>query len=408
MLDFRRTEEHFPPERGFLSHTDVVARVGFGRLATALVAAAGVTAIVFAPAGGSGTLRFSGSPGELRPITQLERRFPGVASISARGSLVAIAGERPGKCGHIHLWSPTSGRFSSVTAGCSSSNGFDGITELALSRTLVAWVFSWGDRDSGDDCLMIRRVTSSRIEAAIARADHRCNVDYYAQRSVPAYEGVGNGGTTGASGSLLTALYGVADGVVYSEESYCNAAPSSCATPFRRVERSAFVSDGGVERQFAGRNVRVLAAAGHVAVALRSGSLDVVDVRTGAWRTLTTGSVRAARVDGNLVFVLRPKGLLDTYSLVSAARIARDQITASAQLADADRSFIAYVSGGRIHVRRRADHREVMLVARTAARTPLDAELDASGLYYSYNVPGKGSVGRVGLIPRAGLVRAFR
>jgi hypothetical protein len=373
-----------------------------------LAVAAGIAAIVFAPTGANGGLRYSGSPRELKPVARFERRFPAVASISATANLVAIAAERPGKCGHIHLWRPTSGRMSTVPGGCSTANGWNGITELALSRSLVAWVFSWGDRDSGDDCLMIRRVRRLTFDTAIERADQRCNVDYYGQRSVPAYADVGNGGTTGASGSLLTGLHSVADGVVYSEESYCNAAPYSCAAPFRRVERSAFVSDDGVERALAGQNVRVLSAAGHIAVALRSGSFDAVDVRTGAWRTLTQGPVRAARVDGNLVFVLRPKGVLETYSLMSAARTARDRITASAQLADADRSFVAYVSGGRIHVRRWADRRDVVLMARTAAHTQIDAELEPSGFYYSYNAPGKGFVGRVGFIPREGLVRAFR
>jgi hypothetical protein len=244
----------------------------------------------------------------------------------------------------------------------------------------------------------------------MARTGKRCNVDYYGQRFVPAYGAVANGGTTGAEGRLLTSLYGVTGGVIYSEESYCNVAPglTSCAAPFSRVERSAFVSDGGVERPLAGRKVNVLAAAGHVVVALRSGSFDVVDVRTGVWRTLTPGPVRAARVHENLVFVLRPNGLLDTYSLVSGARIRRGGIGARAQLADADGSFVAYVSGGRIHVRRWADRREVVLVARIAARTPVDAELEPSGFYYAYNVPGKGFVGRVGFIPRGVVRRAFR
>jgi hypothetical protein len=38
---------------------------------------------------------------------------------------------------------------------------------------------------------------------------------------------------------------------------------------------------------------------------------------------------------------------------------------------------------------------------------PLHAEIEPTGLYYSYNIRGTGALGRVGFVGRSRLVRAF-
>jgi hypothetical protein len=148
-----------------------------------------------------------------------------------------------------------------------------------------------------------------------------------------------------------------------------------------------------------------------VVAALRSNSLDVLDLSTHAWRTLAHGTVRAARVDGNKLFVLRPKGLLETYDLRMRDPIAtRQQLgdgNTPVQLEDADGAFVVYMSHRQIRVRRTRDGKELVVALPHKTTTSIHAEIEPAGLYYAYNVPGTGAVGRVGFIARGRLARAF-
>jgi len=355
-------------------------------------------------------------PRVLQPLGHLEIRLPGVSSISANHDVVAVAAERLRKvrqgCGKVLLWAPRSRRISAIAGGCSDANGYNSIYDLVLGRTVVAWVFSWGDRGSGSDCLMIRQVSTARIGRAITRKNHACNAEYAGGRTLPAFESVANGGTTGAEGDLLTSLQTTASGIVYSIENYCNAdcsAPPSTVVP-RHVTRSFLVSPGGAETLLAGPGVRIVAAAGDAIAAVRSNSLDVLDLGTQTWRKISHGPVRAARADGEKLFVLRSKGLLETYDLRSGRRIAAEQLGSGntpVQLEDADGAFVVYVSNRQIHVRRTLDRKDVVLALPRDIGTPLHAEIEPTGLYYSYNIRGTGALGRVGFVGRSRLVRAF-
>jgi hypothetical protein len=176
------------------------------------------------------------------------------------------------------------------------------------------------------------------------------------------------------------------------------------------VERSWLVSPGGAETLLAGPGVRIVAAAGDVVAAVRSNSLDVLDLGTQTWRKISDGPVRAARADGETLFVLRPKGFLETYDLRSGHRIAAEQLGSEntpVQLEDADGVFVVYVSNRQIHVRRTLDRKDVVLALPRDIGTPLHAEIEPMGLYYSYNIRGTGALGRVGFVGRSRLVRAF-
>jgi len=356
-------------------------------------------------------------PRMLHPLGRLEIRLPGVSSISAKRDVVAVAAERPGKCGKVLLWSPRSRRKSTIPAGCYGNAGYNSIDDLVLAPTLVAWVFGWGDVNSGSDCLMIRAVSAEKIGRAITRKGHSCNVQYggdvFGGRTLPAFESVANGGTSAAAGKSLTSLEAGAHGIVYSVESYCNAL-SSCPTAAdvsRHVERSLLVSAGGAERLIAGRGVRIVSAAANVVAAVRADSVDVRDLGTRARRKVTDGPVRAARLGRAKLFILRPRGLLDTYDLHSGQRIGAQELSTSGnntpvQLEDADDVFVVYVSDHQIHVRRTRDQRDVVLALPRKARM-LHAQIEPAGLYYSYNIGGKDALGRVGFVARTPVVAAF-
>jgi hypothetical protein len=387
--------------------------------AAAAVNASGTGATDWSIVRGS-RIPITAAPPVLRPLGRLEIRLAGVSSISADGGAVAVAAEHPGECGKVVLWSPKGRRMSTIRAGCYGKGGFNGISDLVLGRRVVAWVFRWGDGSSGADCLMIHHVATARIGRAITRKGHACNVDYYGDfygitgRRVPAFQSVANGGTRGAAGDLLTSLQTTAAGIVYSIENYCNAdcsAPPSTAVP-RHVKRSYLVSPAGAETLLAGPGVRIVAGGGMVAAALRLNSLDVLDLSTHAWRTLADGPVRGAHVDGNNLFVLRSKGLLETYDLRMPGSIATQQQLGNAntaiQLEDADGAFVVYVSNRQIRVRRTRDGKELLVALPRNTRGPLHAEIETTGLYYAYNVRGTGAAaGRVGFIARSRLARTF-
>jgi hypothetical protein len=305
--------------------------------------------------------------------------------------------------------------MSTVQAGCSDAGGYNAISDLLLRGSVVAWIFSWGDRDEGSDCLLMRRVRAARIGRPITRHDQACNVEYggfFGGRSLAAFRSVANGGTTGAVGELLTSLQPASMGMAYTIEAYCND-PSRCPTPApvpRHVERSFLVSAEGKETPLAGRGVRILTAAATVLAASRSNSIDVYDLHSRAWRKITKGPVRAARIDKDELFVLRPKGLLETYRIRSGMRTSVQQLgrrNAPVQLEDVGDGFVIYITNHRIHIRRTPDGKEALLVLQSAAGTPLHAQIERAGVYYSYNALGTGAVGRVGFVARSFLSRSF-
>jgi hypothetical protein len=143
---------------------------------------------------------------------------------------------------------------------------------------------------------------------------------------------------------------------------------------------------------------------------LRSKSLDVYDLHTRAWHKITSGPVRASRIDKDQLYVLRPKGLLETYRIRSGMRTAVQQLgrrNTPVQLEDVGEGFVIYRTNDRIHIRRTPDGKEAVLVLQSAAGTPLHAQIERAGLYYSYNAVGTGAVGRVGFIARSFLRRIF-
>jgi hypothetical protein len=114
---------------------------------------------------------------------------------------------------------------------------------------------------------------------------------------------------------------------------------------------------------------------------------------------------------GTKLFVLRPNRVLETYDLKSGNRIGAQQLLAtgkvSVKLEDADDVFVVYVSGRQIYARRTLDRKDVVLALPRNVRMPLHAQIEPAGLYYSYNVAGKDTLGRVGFVARARLISAF-
>jgi hypothetical protein len=339
--------------------------------------------------------------------------LPGVSEISAYRGVLAIAQRRPNKCGSMRLWSASNGFGGSVAAGCSDAGGYKEIAAVALGANVLVWIFSWGDLDSGADCLKVRRVHHLKPGASLTRPGHACSAEWAGPATVPAFEAVANGGTHGAGGKLLTFLAPALGGVVYSRSAYCNVdcgpTMGSPRVP-QHTEATLFVSQAGEETMVAGPKVRVVAAGGSSLAAMRAGeSLDLLNFRTRKWRHVLNGKVRAARLDGGALFVLRPNAVLETYDVGSARRTAVQTLTAPTRspvrFEDVGGGIVVYLAGGEIHIRRSSDQRESTFPLPTNAVEPIHAQIDSVGVYVSYNRAAPAQGGVVTFVPRSTLFR---
>jgi hypothetical protein len=116
-----------------------------------------------------------------------------------------------------------------------------------------------------------------------------------------------------------------------------------------------------------------IAFQGRQLVVLRNGALEVYDVVSGGDKPVRTIPVPAGK--------LRP------------------------MLRDVQSGLAVYVRGTQVHVVRLADGRAVRI--NTPGATRVDAEIESAGLFYSYNVQGTVTAGRVAFLPRAELLKKF-
>jgi hypothetical protein len=169
-------------------------------------------------------------------------------------------------------------------------------------------------------------------------------------------------------------------------------------------------------------SLRLLAVGGGL-VAMRSG--DDVAVRALDATVLFTGTfpgLRAARIDAGVLLVLTRVGTqssLWTVDLASgqrsgpwllpAARSAGDDVCAdpsgchpaALRLADYQNGVAVYVAGRVVHLLRLADRRDVTI--RAPGVGPVHAQLEPSGLFYSYSPAVSPGRGRVAFVPAARL-----
>jgi hypothetical protein len=110
--------------------------------------------------------------------------------------------------------------------------------------------------------------------------------------------------------------------------------------------------------------------------------------------------VSAARLDGGRLVVARA-GVLDSYDLTSGSLVGERSLPRAYRLEDVD-GGVAVLRGkdNRIMVLRLDDGRSFTLAPGTAPRL---ADLDSTGLYYSYTTPE--GEGRVVFLPRDQVVR---
>jgi hypothetical protein len=333
-----------------------------------------------------------------------------VSELAADGGRVAIlVRTKTGSCARdrVAVWAPATRRFVPIGASAcvgSTSTGA-GLFSVGLAGTRVAYVrFAGGNTRE----LQLRLASLARPRSATVAS---------ASFGVDALQGTSIGRIAG-------------DGTLLAFDWWSQCLP--CAAPVApRGSIFRLVSSGGAACPNAGLgalprcrpvlsaadSLRLLAVGGGLVV-MRSG--DDVAVRAPDGTVVYSGAfagLRAARIDARVLLVLTRVGTqtsLWTVDLSSgqrsgpwilpASRSAGDDVCAdpsgcrlaALRLADFQGDIAVYVAGRTVHLLRLADRRA--LAIRAPGLGPVHAQLEPSGLFYSYS-PGSPTRGRVAFVP---------
>jgi hypothetical protein len=358
---------------------------------------------------------------------QVMRTAGVVEGLAADAGLVAmIVGESKGDCKRIIVWEPS--RRSLVRVGsrkrpCAGLSTGESIPYAALAGRRVAWVWDGGGNFHD---VVVKTATVGRPLRSTTLVT----------RNYDAGSGAGeHAGSLHGDGDLL--VYGTWEICEGAEENY----PSHPCPPgirafsphesdVRRVRgtRSARIaSDEG--------ELGVLSASGGRVAVLRSDASVAVLTATGTLvKTFpfSRGELRGATLDGRRLVVLRRSAgrhTIDANDVLTGTRVSRRIAPpgpasdrrcwpvlsqplcrvpyARLRLADSESGIAVYVVGREIHLLRMADGAETV-VRPPAGRGSVEAQLERSGLFYTYRVADATLPGRVAFIPYGEVVGRLR
>jgi len=344
-----------------------------------------------------------------------------VSELAADGGRVAILlRTKTGNCARdrVAVWAPATRSFVPVGASActgSTSTGA-GLFSVGLAGTRVAYVrFAGGNTRE----LQLRLATlASPRPVTVASASF---------------------GLDEGQGTFIGRVAG--DGSLLAFDWWSECGPCAQATPVApRASIFRVVSSGGSACPNAGLgalprcrpvtsvvgSLRLLAVGGGLAV---TGSGDDVAVRAVDATTVYSGTfagLRAARIDGRVLLVLARMGTQSSLWTVDvssgrrsgpwslpASKSAGDDVCAdpsgcslaALRLADYQDGIAVYVVGRAVHLLRLSDRRDVTI--RAPGVGPVHAQLEPSGLFYSYRPAGSPGRGRVAFVPMAAVLSRF-
>ena len=318
---------------------------------------------------------------QVRPVPSTERvasawavalRAP-VGHLSADGARVAfVPRATQTDCDHVSVWTPAKRSLvrlgARLPAPCENVGTLQyGIYDVALAGTRAAWADIEGCGNSCDVALKT---------ATLARPSARAVAD-----------AGGGGGADGGDfwdfhlrghGGLLVFNDGYREPAVVRIGTAHN-------TTLRRGAHSAFVDSVSGNR-----------------IAIREADeVTVLDDHGNPLRVFPfgRGEVGAARLDGDRLAVTRGN-VIELYDLATGAGLLQRPLPSGYALEDVDGGIAVLRQGVSVMLLRLADGRSFTLAP---GREPVLAELEPSGLYYSYATARRG--GRLVFMPRAEVLR---
>lgn len=304
--------------------------------------------------------------------TTVATRSP-VLDLSADGERVAFAVRATAAdCQHVAVWTPAAralARFRRPVP-CSEWPPHSGIYDVELAGSRLTWASEAGCGNSCTDELQsIELGARSPRTIAEATEDAGDPLDFHVR----------------GHGNLLvfndrSRLVRIGSGRERCQEGLA----AVCAT-LRRGAHSGLVDS----------------VSGGLIAVREDEAAAVLDEHGGLVRLfpLGAGKITAARLDGGRLVVARA-GAIEVYDVPTGAGVLQRPLPARFRLVDVDGGIAVLLRNNVVMLLRLEDGRSVTL---TPGRSPVLAELEAPGLYYSYATTNGG--GQVAFMPRAEILQ---
>jgi hypothetical protein len=312
--------------------------------------------------------------------TVVETRRP-VADLSADGSHVAfVAKWTAADCDHVAVWTPASRtlhRFGAVSRSCTPWYGEE-IEAVELAGTRAAWTYVIS---CGMSCEVVLKTASLGEPSPVAVA-----TAFPDMGEQPGFNVHGHGGLLVFDDERR--LVRIGTGHERCAHLTDIARPARICSTLRRGARTSPVG----------------AAAGGLIAVREPTAVSILDAAGKLVRTFPfgRGEVTAARLDGDRLVVARAD-MLQVHDAKSGAARLKRPLPNGYLLTDVDGGIAVLRHGYAIMLLRLVDGHSLSL---NPGRGPEHADLESSGLYYSYaTLDGRG---RIVFLPRAELVQQLR
>ncbi len=331
-----------------------------------------------------------------------------VLFLAADGGRVAVAtAATPTGCDRIVLWTPAKKTTSGFGAGTNCRGGDSSagefLGELALAGTRLAWVEAY--QGNLQDLVLKTRVLGKKKAKEVAFAENH------------------SGAEGGVDGDYLGNLYGDGPLLAYNTWEVCTAYPPGWEVDpsYPMCEDVQAAGDEPEEVVRGQKLLRISAKGKGISVKSGTDSFGVVDVDAGRIATrqatggitilgpaggvlgtvpVPAGELAGAALSGSTLAVLRDAAL-EVYDTGTGVLEKTLPLAAGAELTDLQGDLAVYLAGTAVHVVDLQTGEDALFSASPAG--PVDAELEAGGLTYAYNVSGA-KLGRVVFVPLATVV----
>ncbi len=322
-----------------------------------------------------------------------------VTAIAADGSRAAIAVGNPGGCDRAVVWTaPGTTSVTYVSKTSCAGAVFHGISEIAIAGNRVEWVATTGGN-----------LQDMTLEAATLGKPKISQVTFAENDA---------GAEGGVDGDWIGGLFGDGTLLVYNSWHECALARPEGAAPCDQglISGSTIYTKQTLWKLVGTTKARIRSGddafeavavdGGRVALqSVRDGSVIVVDSHG---NRLTSSAITGATSSGTAMQASQVVTLRNTSLQVWDASsghlngVVPLPVGAGApHLEDVQNGVAVYLRGRAVHAIRLADSKHVAFVV--PGRRAVGAQIEASGLFYAYNLKSGSSRGRVVFVPWATL-----
>jgi WD40 repeat protein len=303
-----------------------------------------------------------------------------------------------------------------VSCPGAEASGINEVPELALASKRVAWLEAVGGNN-----------LDLTVKSFVLGSTRTVTVSTYAEN------GFGAGETP--DGDWIWNLTGDGNLIVYDRWHACTAYPADvdaseygphCDQPALGDHQDYILSEQKLLRVIAGKSVEIASAPETQVDSFRSTSLAVVSVDAGRIAAqdasgkvtiysakgavleqiaVPSGTFAGTALQSSRLVTLRD-GKLEIYNVSSGELVKTIPLASGSVLRDLHGGLAVSVRGRKVQVVRLSDGKK--LTFSPPGKGAVDAQIEAAGLYYSYNLPSGRDHGRVVFVPFARVLKKLR